>query len=233
MSLQLAQLQIPNNTVLPPLEPLEIGLILLGSMALSITIAWIYKGTHRGLSYSQSFQFSLVIIGMLASAVMMVARVSLLNAIGILGVFALVRFRTIVKDTKDMAYILFVLVVGLAMGTREYALAVIATAAIGIVILVLTRIDFGLAKRHESIVRVVAGVEEGATFDSAATEATLARLTESFTLLSAHTHGSRVEATYGVRPKRGTSAFSILEGLRSEAGIENAELFDTKHQVEF
>lgn len=233
MSIQLAQLLIPGNNVLPSVQPLEIGLILLGSMALSVTIAWIYKGTHRGLSYSQSFQFSLVVIGMLAAAVMMVARVSLLNAVGILGVFALVRFRTIVKDTKDMAYVLFVLVVGLAMGTREYALAVITTAAVGIVILVLTRIDFGLAKSHESIIRVVATPEQGGPLDSAQFEATLGRLTDSFTLLSAHTHGSRVEVTYGIRPKRSVSAVSILEALRTEAGVENAELFDAKHQVEF
>src|SRR5436190_22485807 len=95
------------------LSAAEISIILGGTFGLCLVIAWIYKGTHRGLSYSQSFQFSLVIIGMLAAAVMMVARVSILNALGILGVFALVRFRTIVKDTKDMAYILFVLVVGL------------------------------------------------------------------------------------------------------------------------
>jgi hypothetical protein len=233
MNMLIAQGLLPTRTILPAVQPAEISLILFGSMALCVVIAWIYKGTHRGLSYSQSFQFSLVVIGMLSAAVMMVARVSLLNAVGILGVFALVRFRTIVKDTKDMAYILFVLVVGLAMGTKEYALAVITTAAVGLVILVLTRIEFGLAKNHESIIRVVATNEGGVSLDTAAFEGTLERLTDSFTLLSAHTHGTRIEMSYGIKPKRSANALAILEALRLEAGVENAELFDAKHQVEF
>ncbi|MBA2724805.1 MAG: hypothetical protein H0U53_02345, partial [Actinobacteria bacterium] len=99
MFLRLAQTPLPIQTIPAP-DPPTIALILAGSMVLALTVAWIYKGTHRGLSYSQSFQFSLVIIGMLGSAVMMVARVSLINALGLFGVFALVRFRTIVKDTK-------------------------------------------------------------------------------------------------------------------------------------
>src|SRR4051794_31810123 len=176
-------LTIPSTTV-PSLSVAEIATILGGTFGLCLVIAWIYKGTHRGLSYSQSFQFSLVIIGMLAAAVMMVARVGLLNALGILGVFALVRFRTIVKDTKDMAYILYVLVIGLAMGTQEYALAVLTAGAVGIVILVLTRTNFGMSRRHESVLRVVSTPAGETRLDTAALESVLSRLTESYTLLS-------------------------------------------------
>jgi hypothetical protein len=225
--------QLLPTTTPASLSSAEIAVILGGTFGLCLVIAWIYKGTHRGLSYSQSFQFSLVIIGMLAAAVMMVARVGILNALGILGVFALVRFRTIVKDTKDMAYILFVLVVGLAMGTKEYPLAVITTGAVGVVVLVLTRLNFGMSKRHDSVIRVVHTRPDGEPLDTQALEATLSRVTESSTLLSAHTHGNRVEITYGVRPRRGSTPLRVLDAVAAEPGVENAELFDTKHQVEF
>lgn len=225
--------QLLPTTTAASLSSAEIAVILGGTFGLCLVIAWIYKGTHRGLSYSQSFQFSLVIIGMLAAAVMMVARVGILNALGILGVFALVRFRTIVKDTKDMAYILFVLVVGLAMGTKEYALAVITTGAVGVVVIVLTRLNFGMSKRHDSVIRIVHARDDGDPFDTAALESAIGRVTESSTLLSAHTHGNRVEITYGVRPRRGATTLSVLDAVTAEPGVENAELFDTKHQVEF
>ena len=229
---------IPAATLLPATTPpdlstAEIAIILGGTFGLCLVIAWIYKGTHRGLSYSQSFQFSLVIIGMLSAAVMMVARIGILNALGILGVFALVRFRTIVKDTKDMAYILFVLVVGLAMGTQEYALAVLTAGAVGIVILVLTRTNFGMSRRHESVLRVVVNHDSGAAPDMGALETLLGRLSESQTLLSAHAQGSRTEITYGVRPRRGVTPLAMLDAVSQEPAIENAELFDTRHQVEF
>jgi hypothetical protein len=232
MLLRLAQVQLPIQPIPSP-DPPTIALILGGSMALAIAVAWIYKGTHRGLSYSQSFQFSLVIIGMLGSAVMMVARVSLINALGLFGVFALVRFRTIVKDTKDMAYILWVLVLGVAMGTQQYALAVLTMATVGIVIVVLTRLNFGLATRHESVVRLITSPQEDDSLDTAALEHVLRDLTDTFTLLSAHVHGTRTEVSYGIRPKRGTSPLAVVERLSHEPGVENAELFDTKHQVEF
>jgi hypothetical protein len=215
------------------LSSAQMAIILAGTFGYSVVIAWIYKGTHRGLSYSQSFQFSLVIIGMLSAAVMMVARVGILNALGILGVFALVRFRTIVKDTKDMAYILFVLVIGLAMGTQEYALAGLTTGAVGVVILVLTRLDFGLSKRHESVIRLVNARPADGPMDTSAYEGVLSRMTESYSLLSAHTHGGRMEITYGIRPRRKTSPLAVLDALNNETDVENAELFDTKHQVEF
>ena len=46
---------------------------IVGSLVFSLVIAWVYKSTHKGLSYSQSFQFSLVLLGMLGAVVMMVA----------------------------------------------------------------------------------------------------------------------------------------------------------------
>jgi hypothetical protein len=225
--------QLLPTTTTVTLSSAEIAIILGGTFGLCVVIAWIYKGTHRGLSYSQSFQFSLVIIGMLAAAVMMVARVGILNALGILGVFALVRFRTIVKDTKDMAYILFVLVVGLAMGTKEYDLALITTGAVGVVVLVLTRLNFGMSKRHDSVIRVIHVQDGEAGLDPSGLESALGGASESYSLLSAHSHGDRTEMTYGVRPKRGSNALSVLAAVSALPGIENAELFDTKHQVEF
>jgi len=223
---------IPATTV-PSLSIGEISTILGGTFGLCLVIAWIYKGTHRGLSYSQSFQFSLVIIGMLSAAVMMVARVGILNALGILGVFALVRFRTIVKDTKDMAYVLFVLVIGLAMGTKEYSLALLTTGAVGVVVLVLTRLNFGVSKRHDSVLRVTSAAGDGPALDAAAVESALGGVSESYSLLSANVQGGYTELTYGVRPRRGTTATALLQTVTALDGADNVELFDTKHQVEF
>ena len=51
--------------------------------------------------------------------------------------------------------------------------------------------------------------------------------------LSAVGHGSRMELTYGIRPRRGSTNLSVLQSIREGAGVEHAELFDAKHQVEF
>lgn len=203
---------------------------LIGSLILTLFIAWVYKGTHRGLSYSQSFQFSLVLLGMLGAVVMLVASGSLLRAIGILGAFSLIRFRTAIKDPKDMAYILFTLLVGLAMGAQMVALAVITTVLVCGTILVLTRLNFGMTRTHDVVMRLFC--KEG-DFNASGLEALLAKLSSRYQLLSAHARGGRTELMYGVSPRSGSTTLVLLDALRKEKGIEDAELFDAKHQVEF
>ncbi|MDO8648457.1 MAG: DUF4956 domain-containing protein [Candidatus Peregrinibacteria bacterium] len=224
---------IPDIGALSSVSVAHIVFALLGSLVLSFIIALVYRNTHRGLSYSQSFQFSLVLLSMLGAAVMIVASNSLLAAVGILGAFSLIRFRTAVKDPKDMAYILFVLVIGLSMGAQMYMVGVITALIVCAVILGLTWMDFGMTSKHESIIRLMCKGEKDSAVNTAHYEVALGKMSESFHLLSAHAHGDRMELTYGVRPRKGSTSLTILEALRKEDGIEDAELFDAKHQVEF
>jgi uncharacterized membrane protein YhiD involved in acid resistance len=203
-----------------------------GSFVLSMVIAWVYKATHRGLSYSQSFHFALVLLCMLGSVVMMVATGSLLRAIGILGAFSLIRFRTAIKDPKDMAYILLVLAVGLSMGAQMYALAAITTFFVSLVILLLTFTNFGAVTRHESVIRLVCKESNTSTL-TASCEALLEKMTDAYHLLSARSHSGRLELSYGVRPKRGSTTASLIEEFQKEKEIEHVEIFDAKHQLEF
>jgi uncharacterized membrane protein YhiD involved in acid resistance len=214
-------------------HPATTAFILLGTLVLTLVIASVYKATHRGLSYSQAFQFSLVLLGMLGASIMMVASTGILPAVGILGGFSLIRFRTPVKDPKDMAYILFVLAVGLAMGARLYYTAAIITGIVTAAILILTRLNFGLTYTHETIIRLMCVSQDGEPLDTDAFDSILRNTAESSHLLSAVGQGTRMELTYGVRPRRGNTNLQILHELRQQPAVEHAELFDAKHQVEF
>jgi hypothetical protein len=214
-------------------HPVTVVFVLLGTLTLSLLIASVYKWTHRGLSYSQAFQFSLVMLSMLGAGIMLVASTGVIPAIAIIGGFSLIRFRTPVKDPKDMAYILFSLVVGLAMGAQLYWVALLISLVLCITIIVLTRVNFGLTYSHESIVRLTVVHEEGVPIDAASIESVLEREADASHLLSAVGHGSRMELTYGIRPRRGSTNLAVLEALRIQPDVEHAELFDAKHQVEF
>ena len=214
-------------------HPLTVAFVLLGTLAMTLVIATVYRVTHRGLSYSQAFQFSLVMLGMLGASIMMVASTGILPAVGILGGFSLIRFRTPVKDPKDMAYILFTLAVGLAMGARLYYLAALVTAIVSVVIVILTRLNFGLTQDHESIIRLTCVSSNGHPVQASVYDSVLDQKVQTSHLLSAVGHGNRIELTYGIRPRRGSSALSVLEALRNLPSVEHAEMFDSKHQVEF
>lgn len=131
---------------------LVLGLCLgfLGGMA----IAGTYMITHRGLSYSRAFVNSLVLIPMVVTVVMMVLNNNLVTAFGLMAVFAIVRFRNVLRDTLDTSYVLSVLVVGMSCGTQRFSLAVIATLTLIAVMFFLWYTSFGSRHRYDLIVNL-------------------------------------------------------------------------------
>jgi len=71
------------------------------------------------------------------------------RAFGAFGAFSLIRFRTAVKDAKDMAFIFLVLAVGMAMGTNNYFIGVVLTMLSLAVVAVLQKINFGALRRYD------------------------------------------------------------------------------------
>jgi hypothetical protein len=138
-------------------QPLNISALLLG-LCLSFLsgqgIAWTYMATHRGLSYSRAFVNSLVVIPMVVTVVMMVLNNNLVTAFGLMAVFAVVRFRNILRDTLDTSYILTVLAVGMACGTQRFSLAAIATVTLVLVMFYLWYTAFGSRHRYDTIVNL-------------------------------------------------------------------------------
>jgi len=103
----------------------------------------VYYATHSGLSYSRSFVQSLVLIAVVVSMVMMVIGNSLVIAAGMMGGLAIIRFRNVLKDTRDMAYVFSVLVVGMAAGSQRYLTAVLGTAVLCMIAIYLHLTSFG------------------------------------------------------------------------------------------
>lgn len=87
-----------------------------------------YMLTHTGMSYSRSFVQSLVLITIVVTVSMMVMGSNIVVAFGLIGALAVIRFRNILKDTRDTVFLFFALVAGMALGAGLYALAIGATA---------------------------------------------------------------------------------------------------------
>lgn len=84
---------------------------------------------------------------------MMVIGGSLARAFALVGALSIIRFRTVIKDTKDTAYVFLALAVGMAAGTSNYFLAVIATFIIGALALVVHYFNYGALYKSEFILR--------------------------------------------------------------------------------
>lgn len=117
-------------------------------------IAWVYMFTHTGLSYSRSFVNSLIIIPITVSMVMMVLDNNIVTAFSLLAVFAIVRFRNILRDTLDTVFVLSLIVVGLAVGTQKFTTAITGTLVMSTAFMYLWFTSFGSRHRFDIILNL-------------------------------------------------------------------------------
>lgn len=117
-------------------------------------VAWVYMVCHNGLSYSRSFVNSLIVLCIIVAVVMMVMANNLLIAFGLMAVFAIVRFRNILRDTLDTTYILSSITMGMACGTKKYSTAILGTGIFSLLMLYLHWTQFGTRHRFDLILNL-------------------------------------------------------------------------------
>jgi hypothetical protein len=126
-------------------------LILMLAFCIGHIVAWTYMATHSGLSYSQMFTASLLVLPIIVAMVMMLLQGNGVVALGLFAVVAVVRFRNVLKDTRDTSFILWAITEGLAVGTQRFASAVLGCACIALVFLYMRFTSFGGRHRYDVI----------------------------------------------------------------------------------
>jgi len=121
---------------------IDIVLVMVLSFALSAFIGWIYKITHQGASYTQSFVLTLVMNGMIVALVMLIVGSDIARAFSLVGALSIIRFRNAIKETRDVGFIFFTMVIGMAIGTRFYLLGIVGAVVISLIILLMTRMNW-------------------------------------------------------------------------------------------
>ena len=138
-------------------EPVRFQAVILGMLLAFVcgqVMAWVYMFTHSGLSYSRSYVNSLVILPFLVSTVMMVLSNNLVTAFGLMALFAIVRFRNILRDTLDTCYILSAITLGMACGTGRHGTAVAGLVLLTLILVYLSFTSFGSRQRYDVILNL-------------------------------------------------------------------------------
>ena len=143
-----------GDFALAPVNVPALALGLLLSFLLGQLLAWVYMLTHSGLSYSRSFVKSLVVTPVVVSLVMAILANNIVTAFGLMAVFAVVRFRNILRDTLDASYLLGAIVMGMGCGTQKFATAVIGTVVVAAILVYLWYCSFGSRHRYDLILNL-------------------------------------------------------------------------------
>ncbi len=202
---------------------LDVVICLLLSFLLSAGVGWVYKITHRGTSYSQSFVVTLVMNGMIVAVVMMIVGSNIARAFSLVGALSIIRFRNAVKETRDVGFIFFTMVIGMAVGTKFYLLAIVAAVVISIVILIMTRFNWFSRPTSSQILRIL--VPNGTPYDTLF-DSTFLKHTSSSELISVDSvqNGLLTELTYSIGLKKPNQVEPFLAEVKNLNGNNKVTL---------
>jgi len=202
------------------------------AFVLALLIAWVYQKTHKGLSYSQAFVLCLVLLCPLASVIMMVIGGVLIRAVALLGAFTIIRFRTAIKDPKDVSFILFSLIVGMAVGTNSYFIGLVATLMICLIIYFLNKINFGSIQRQDYTLTFSLDKEKA---PSDVYEPLFRQYLRTYDLLNINTRqeGKIMDLVFTLRFLSRVRVDKFIEELSAVSGLGNVNLIMTKNDIEY
>ncbi len=202
---------------------LDVVLAMLLSFVLSAFIGWIYKITHKGTSYTQSFVITLVMNGMVVALVMMIVGSNIARAFSLVGALSIIRFRNAVKETRDVGFIFFTMAVGMAVGTKFYLLAIVAAVVISLIMLLMTRFNWYAREVVSQILRVQ--VPNGLPFDTLFDNAFLKFTTASELISVDSVHsGMLTELTYSIGLKKSNQIQDFLSEIKNLNGNNKVTL---------
>lgn len=225
-----------QNTLLPTQDILaltygEMVLNLLLATILGVTIAFVYRQTHKGLSYSQSFTQTVLFVTVIVAIVMMVIGASLARAFALVGALSIIRFRTVVKDTKDTAFVFAALAVGMACGTSNYFLGVLGTGVVSAMAYVLYATNFGALYKSEFILRFSFDKDH----DSQAYLERISEASKRSNLLHIEPSGDggSLRLTYDIVLDKDASAEQLTSSLGGVPGVSEVVLIVSKSDVDY
>ncbi|MGE3263039.1 MAG: DUF4956 domain-containing protein [Bacteriovoracia bacterium] len=124
------------------------------SFVLGSGITILYIKTFRGLSYSRNFLHCLVLCPILTAVAMQAIGDNVARGIGMVGTISLLRFRTDIKDPRDMLFIFAALSVGLACGVHNYSVAAMGAICFGIAVVILAKTPFAHGPQYDALLRL-------------------------------------------------------------------------------
>ncbi len=142
-----------SSTVLPDLKAGEFLFCLISAVILGTLISLIYIITHRKEGYSQSYVMSMVMLPTIVTLILLLVNTQI-GAISLAGTLALVRFRSVAGDPKDISYIFFAMAMGVACGMGFIGFAIVFFIILGAVLFVMSEVDFGGCKKRHMTLKI-------------------------------------------------------------------------------
>ena len=194
------------------------------ALVLGWAVTGVYRWARRGETVAPTFLATLILLSALIAMATQVIGNSVARAFSLVGALSVVRFRTVVKDTQDTAFVILAVVVGMAAGSDNLAVGLIGLAIVGAAaVAIWPPVRRSPWQVHEATLSLRVAVGGGG---QAAVEATLGVLADRVDLTGASTSrkGSSLDLTYRVRLRPAASPTALVAELNLLNGVEDVDL---------
>lgn len=213
----------------PPLVEIFFAAFL--TFMLTAFISALYKATFRGPKLSQDYVHTLMILGIVVTVIVMVVREgdsakAQATAFGMFAAFSIIRFRTSLSEARDIGFIFLSMAAGLAVGARQYGMAVSAVIVVCAIIYFFSRGDWFAPNRasHYLRVRVTNDINYDAAFNP-----TFEKYLEQFDLISVESiqAGMMTELRYNISMKPNHGPGELVSAIQQLNGNNRVLLTST------
>jgi hypothetical protein len=226
------------TTALSPISWVDVVLNFSVAIVYGFFIAMIYRqcsGLHANRSFIQTLYMLTLIISMIMMVILNVRGVAAVAvAFGMMGALSIIRFRTVVKDNRDTAFVFLAVAGGMAAGTGKWAIGFIGLTLIGVILLLVSYGPWGGGSRHV-IIRVTARPDHDTPDDATSNvRSVMSQLGTRIEVINVRTvrQGELIETTYELRLFPGIEATQATTRLTSLRGVDNVSIFNPEQYRE-
>ena len=130
-----------NNTLSTASICITLGIAIL----FCIYIYAVYYLSQKKSFYNKQFNIVLGVLPIITAGIILAMQSNLVISLGMVGALSIVRFRTAVKEPKDMLFLFWSIGIGIILGARNYELALLISIVVTILLCLLERVPEGRA----------------------------------------------------------------------------------------
>lgn len=198
-------------------ETMTIMFSMLMGLAGGILISLGYIQANKEKKFSKNFVITILLIPVIMSAIIPFIATDLKKTLSLAGVFALVRFRSIPGDSKDILYVFFAAAAGLMTGLGEYFLAFLMIVVISVIFVLISR---NWKVNNKQILKIT--IPEDMNYKDVFTDLFEKYLTKwGIKNVKTSNMGTLFTISYWVEPKKETDTKVFIDELRTRNGNLN------------
>jgi len=207
----------------PAISPQMVALRLVAALVLGAVVAWIYRHSRDTSDGSPTFPGTLVLLAVLIAMVTQVIGDNVARAFSLVGALSIVRFRTVVRDTQDTAFVIFAVVIGMGVGAGAPWVAVIGLVVVGVASWAMrpAALATNPQLRFTLTLRIALGLDLETVLGQALDAQLLTRHLQS---IGTTRQGTSMDVIYDAVLKPGCSPDELVKALYRIEGVHAVEL---------